>query len=155
MPGDEQRKKSVRAKLNVIASEVRGRSVLLVDDSIVRGTTSRQIIEMVREAGASKVYLASTAPPLRHPCVYGIDMSTRREFVARDRDEAEIARVLGADAVVYQDLEDLIASVRDESPSPLETTCTACFSGIYPTGDVDERSLELIEAERLEAESAG
>ncbi len=153
MPGDETRRKSVRHKLNVIASEVRGRSIMLVDDSIVRGTTSRQIIEMVREAGAAKVYLASTAPPLRHPCVYGIDMSTRREFIARERSDAQIAELLGADAVVYQDLEDLVQSVRDESPDSLDTTCTACFSGVYPTGDVDESALEAIERERLAAEN--
>lgn len=153
MPGDSVRKRSVRHKLNVIAREVAGRSVLLVDDSIVRGTTSRQIIEMVREAGAARVYLASTAPPLRHPCVYGIDMSTRKELIARDRSDEQVAEVLGADAVIYQDLDDLVASVRAEAPEPFEDTCHACFSGRYPTGDVDERALMQIENERLAAES--
>lgn len=152
MPGDSMRKRSVRHKLNVIAPEVRDRRVLLVDDSIVRGTTSRQIIEMIREAGAAKVFLASTAPPLRHPCVYGIDMSTRRELIARDRTNEQIAEVLGADAVIYQELGDLVDSVRDEAPEPLEDTCHACFSGHYPTGDVDERALAAIENERLASE---
>lgn len=154
MPGDELRRKSVRNKLNVIASEVAGRSVLLVDDSIVRGTTSRQIIEMVREAGAKKVYLASTAPPLRFPCVYGIDMSTRREFVARDRSEDEVAVQLGADGVIYQDLPDLVQSVIVECPFSIPDTCHACFSGEYPTGDISERHLEEIERERLGVEKA-
>jgi len=152
MPGDEARWRSVRHKLNVIASEVRGRSVLLVDDSIVRGTTSRQIIAMLREAGATAVHVASTAPPLRHPCVYGIDMSTRREFVARERTEAQIAELLGADSLTYQGLEDLVQSVREESPSQLEDTCHACFSGLYPTGDVDAAALQEIEDERLRTE---
>ncbi|MDQ7088187.1 MAG: amidophosphoribosyltransferase [Acidobacteriota bacterium] len=142
MPGAGERRRSVRHKLNVIASEVAGRSVLLVDDSIVRGTTSREIVEMLRQAGAKKVYLASTAPPLRHPCVYGIDMSTRREFIARDRNYDEIARILGAEAVIYQDLEDLIESARQEHPGTLEDTCHACFSGHYPTGDIDAEALE-------------
>ncbi|GAB4373852.1 MAG: amidophosphoribosyltransferase [Acidobacteriota bacterium] len=152
MPGDGARRRSVRHKLNVIASEVRGRRVLLVDDSIVRGTTSRQIVAMLREAGATEVVLCSTAPPLRHPCVYGIDMSTRRELIARDRDEAQIAELLGADRVVYQDLDDLVAAVRAESPADLEDTCHACFSGHYPTGGVDEQALADVELERLEAE---
>ena len=151
MPGAGERRRSVRHKLNVIASEVAGRSVLLVDDSIVRGTTSRKIVEMVRQAGAKKVYLASTAPPLRYPCVYGIDMSTRREFIARDRNFEEIAEILGAEAVIYQDLEDLIESARQEHPGTLEDTCHACFSGHYPTGDIDAEALEGVEQERLES----
>ncbi|MBP7146663.1 MAG: amidophosphoribosyltransferase [Acidobacteria bacterium] len=149
MPGDEVRRRSVRNKLNVIGAEVRDRAVLLVDDSIVRGTTSRQIIEMLREAGARQVFLASTAPPLRHPCVYGIDMSTRREFVARDRTERQVAELLGADAVIYQDLADLVQSVRAEAAEPPDDTCHACFSGIYPTGDIDDAALEQVERERL------
>jgi len=153
MPGDAARRRSVRHKLNIIGSEVRGRAVLLVDDSIVRGTTARQIIEMVREAGASKVILASTAPPLLHPCVYGIDMSTRKEFVARGRTVEQVAELLGAEAVIYQELDDLIASVRSESADPPEDTCHACFSGRYPTGDIDERELLQVEAERLTAQS--
>jgi amidophosphoribosyltransferase len=155
MPGDAARRRSVRHKLNIIGSEVRGRSVLLVDDSIVRGTTSRQIIEMVREAGASRVILASTAPPLLHPCVYGIDMSTRKEFAARGRTVEQVAELLGADAVIYQELDDLVAAVRSESPDPPDDTCHACFSGCYPTGDIDERELLQVEEERLTAQSDG
>ena len=153
MPGDEQRKRSVRHKLNVIAQEVLGKRVLIVDDSIVRGTTSRQIIQMVREAGAAQVFLASTAPPLSHPCVYGIDMSTRKELIARGRSLEQIAEALGADAVIYQDLPDLVQSVRDESPITLHDTCHACFSGHYPTGDIDENELMSVENERLGAQS--
>lgn len=149
MPGEEIRRRSVRHKLNVIASEVRGKSVLLIDDSIVRGNTSRQIIEMLREAGAARVYLASTAPPLRHPCVYGIDMSTRKEFIARDRSTEQIAELLGADAVIYQDLPDLVDAVRQEALHPPDDTCHACFSGDYPTGDIDQEALDGVEEERL------
>jgi len=152
MPTDRDRERSVRHKLNVIASEVVGKDVLLVDDSIVRGTTSRQIVEMLREAGARKVMLASASPPLRHPCVYGIDMSTRREFVARDRSEQQVAELLGADAVIYQDLGDLIDAAKNESPHPIDDTCHACFSGRYPTGDIDEDRLCHVEQERLSTE---
>ncbi len=151
MPGNEARARSVRHKLNVIASEVEGRSVLLVDDSIVRGTTSRQTIEMVREAGAKRVYLASTAPPVAHPCVYGIDMSTRKEFIARDRSHEQVAEQLGAEAVIYQDLEDLVESAREEAGVALEDTCHACFSGHYPTGRIDAKALLEVEEERLDS----
>ena len=150
MPGDATRQRSVRHKLNVIAGEVAGKDILLVDDSIVRGTTSRKIVRMLRDAGARKVFLASTAPPLRYPCVYGIDMSTRKEFIARDRTDEEVAELLGVDAVVYQDLEDLVAAVTAESPLALEDTCHACFSGIYPTGDIGREELEALEREREE-----
>lgn len=155
MPGDAARKRSVRHKLNVIASEVRDKKVLLVDDSIVRGTTSRNIIQMVRDAGATKVFLASMSPPLRHPCVYGIDMSTRREFVARGRSDQQVAEALGADAVLYQELPDLVESARRESPDALDDTCHACFSGVYPTGDIDERALLQVERERLDSGNEG
>ncbi len=150
MPGDATRQRSVRHKLNVIAGEVAGKDILLVDDSIVRGTTSRKIVRMLRDAGARKVYLASTAPPLRYPCVYGIDMSTRKEFIARDRTEEQVAELLGVDAVIYQDLEDLVAAVTAESPLALEDTCHACFSGIYPTGDIGQEELDALEKEREE-----
>ncbi len=149
MPKDDNRRRSVRHKLNVIAGEVRDRDIMVVDDSIVRGNTSRQMVEMLREAGARRVYLASAAPPLRHPCVYGIDMSTRREFIARDRTEAEVAALLKADAVIYQELDDLVAAVVGESRSRYTATCTACFSGQYPTGDIAVTELQAIEAERL------
>jgi amidophosphoribosyltransferase len=147
MPNEDERRKSVRHKLNTIEDEFRGKDVLLVDDSIVRGNTSRQIVQLARAAGARKVYFASTAPALVHPCVYGIDMSTRREFVARGRTTAEIAREIGADAVIYQDLEDLTGAVL-EGQRRIKTMCTACFSGDYPTGDITAGMLLQIEKER-------
>lgn len=147
MPDDGERRRSVRHKLNAIEEEFEGKEVLLVDDSIVRGNTSRQIVQLARSAGARRVTFASTAPPLAHPCVYGIDMSTRREFVARGRTDAEVARRIGADAVVYQTLEDLVDSVTGDG-AEIERMCTACFSGDYPTGDVTPEMLLQIEQER-------
>jgi len=148
MPNDGERKRSIRHKLNAIEEEFQGKDVLLVDDSIVRGNTSRQIVQLARAAGARKVLFASTAPPLVHPCVYGIDMSTRREFVARGRTHDEVAREIGADAVIYQNLDDLVASVTDDHPQ-IRQMCTACFSGNYPTGDITPAMLQQIEDERL------
>jgi amidophosphoribosyltransferase len=147
MPNDGERRNSVRRKMNTIEGVFRDRDVLLVDDSIVRGNTSRQIVQLARAAGARHVYFASTSPPLVHPCVYGIDMSTRREFVARNRTEEQIAQEIGADAVIYQSLEDLVQSVRQDRPE-IEKMCTACFSGEYPTGDITSEMLLQIEAER-------
>ncbi|MFO7732299.1 MAG: amidophosphoribosyltransferase [Candidatus Aminicenantes bacterium] len=147
MPAANQRRDSVRQKLNPIASEIKGKKVLLVDDSIVRGNTSKAIIEMVRECGAKKVYFASYSPPLRHPCVYGIDMQTKTEFVAMDADEAAVARKLGADEVIYQTLDALKKAVRTENPK-IRNFCAACFDGIYPTGDITPDLLYDIEAER-------
>ena len=149
MPGQSTRERSVRQKLNVLASEVRGKSVVIVDDSIVRGTTSRQIIEMVREAGARKVYLASAAPPLRYPCVYGIDMSTRQDFIATDRNDEQIADVLGADAVIYQELPDLAAMAEEAGGGKIPGVCDACFTGEYPTGDIGAEELRGVEEERM------
>jgi amidophosphoribosyltransferase len=148
MGSNRARQASIRLKLNTIQLEFEGKDVLLVDDSIVRGNTSRQIVELARRAGARKVYFASVSPPLRHPCVYGIDMSTKNEFVAKDRTPEEVAEAIGADGVVYQTLENLIASVREGNPQ-IQATCSACFSGVYPTGDVTEEQLARIEAERL------
>jgi amidophosphoribosyltransferase len=148
MGSNRARKESIRLKLNTIQLEFEGKDVLLVDDSIVRGNTSRQIVELARRAGARKVYFASVSPPLRHPCVYGIDMSTKNEFVAKDRSPEEVAEEIGADGVVYQTLENLIAAVREGNPQ-IQATCSACFSGVYPTGDVTEEQLARIEAERL------
>jgi amidophosphoribosyltransferase len=148
MSSNGARQRSVRHKLNAIEEEFRDKNVLLVDDSIVRGTTSRQIVQMARSSGARRVLFASTAPPLVHPCVYGIDMSTRREFVARDREHDDVARQLGADAVVYQTLDDLLDAVREDHPG-IEQMCTACFSGDYPTGDITSEMLLKIENERL------
>ena len=147
MPGQDQRQRSVRSKLNAIDLEFRGKSVLLVDDSIVRGTTSAQIIELAREAGARKVYFASAAPPVRFPNVYGIDMPAAHELVASGRTVDEVARLIGADWLVYQDLDDLIAACRHEDSS-IEVFDTSCFSGEYITGDVTPQYLERLQRER-------
>ena len=144
MPSDAQRRQSVRVKLNPIKHELHGRRVLLVDDSIVRGTTSRAIVDLVRSAGAKEVFFAITAPPLRYPCVYGIDMQTRGEFIAATHSEESIAKIIGADALVYQTLTDLVDGVRGQSAI---TFCCACFDGKYPT-HVDKETLRRIEAER-------
>jgi len=146
MPGQTQRKKSVRQKLNAIDIEFKDKTVLLVDDSIVRGTTSQQIVEMAREAGARKVYFASAAPPVRYPNVYGIDMPSPEEFVAHDRNVKQIAEELGVDWLVYQDLEDLIDAVNDEKN--IASFDTSCFDGQYITGDIDESYLYYIDALR-------
>jgi amidophosphoribosyltransferase len=148
MPDDGERRRSVRRKLNSIPDEFHGKDVLLVDDSIVRGNTCRQMVALARAAGARKVYFASTSPPLVHPCVYGIDMSTRREFVARGRTDEEVARQIGADAVIYQSLDDLLAAVQ-EGPPKIDQMCAACFSGDYPTGDITSEMLLQIEEERI------
>lgn len=148
MPDQGARSRSVRHKLNTIDEEFRGKDVLIVDDSIVRGTTSRQIVQLARQAGANRVLFASTSPPLVHPCVYGIDMSTRREFVARDRTHDEVARQIDADAVVYQTLDDLLGAVRDAGGDRVGPMCDACFSGRYPTGDITDDMLLRIENER-------
>ncbi len=147
MPGQQQRQKSVRSKLNAIDLEFRGKNVLLVDDSIVRGTTSAQIIELAREAGARRVYFASAAPPVRYPNVYGIDMPAARELVASGRSVEEVMRLIGADWLVYQDLEDLIAACRHED-SQIEEFDTSCFSGHYITGDVTPQYLDRLQRER-------
>ncbi len=147
MPGQQMREKSVRRKLNAIDLEFRGKNVLLVDDSIVRGTTSRQIIEMAREAGARRVYFASAAPPVRCPNVYGIDMPAASELVAHGRTEDEIREIIGADWLVYQTLPDLIAAVRHQHAT-IEEFDTSCFSGEYVTGDITEDYLRRLEARR-------
>jgi amidophosphoribosyltransferase len=151
MPADEKRKTSVRQKLNPIASELNGKNVLLVDDSIVRGNTSRAIVEMVRECGAKKVYFAAYSPPLRYPCVYGIDMQTKTEFVARDSNLEQIAKKIGADKVIYQTLDSLKKAVQLGN-SRLTHFCGACFDGIYPTGDITPEILQTIERERIESQ---
>ncbi len=133
MPGQSERVKSVRRKLNPIGLEFRNKNVLLVDDSIVRGTTSKQIIQMAREAGAKKVYFASAAPPVRYPNIYGIDMPVAAELVAHGRTVDEIERILGADRLFYQDLDDLVWAVRDGNEALTEFD-TSCFSGEYVTG---------------------
>lgn len=150
MPGQSERQKSVRQKLNAIDLEFRGKNVLLVDDSIVRGTTSRQIIEMAREAGARKVYLASAAPPVRYPNVYGIDMPAASEFIAHARSDEEIATLIGADWLVYQQLEDLISCSAEGNPA-IRDFESSVFNGIYVTGDVDADYLQRISDSRNDA----
>ena len=154
MPGQELRAQSVRRKLNAIDLEFRGKTVLLVDDSIVRGTTSRQIIDMAREAGARKVYFASAAPPVRYPNVYGIDMPAASELVANGRSEEEVGRLIGADWLVYQDLDDLVRAVRHDNAA-IEDFDTSVFSGQYVTGDVTPEYLEALERERSDAARSG
>ena len=151
MPGQELRKKSVRHKLNPIDLEFKGKNVLLVDDSIVRGTTSRQIIQMARDAGAKKVYIASAAPPVRYPNVYGIDMPAVEELIAHDRNEAEIAEIIGADWLIYQDLDDLIDAVQKGNRTITEFDCS-CFSGKYVTKTIDNEYLNKISNLRSESE---
>jgi amidophosphoribosyltransferase len=143
----QQRRKSVRQKLNAMSIEFRGKNVLLVDDSIVRGTTSREIVQMAQEAGARKVYFASAAPPVRFPNVYGIDMPTRQELIATGRDDDHICHEIGADYLVYQDLDSLKKDVRRVKPS-IEHFETSCFDGNYITGDVTPEYLAMIEAQR-------
>jgi amidophosphoribosyltransferase len=147
MPGQAQRKKSVRQKLNPIGMEFKGKNVLLVDDSIVRGTTSQRIVQMAREAGANKVFFASAAPPVRFPNVYGIDMPSRDELLAMGRSDDEISREIGADALVYQDLDALVQGVQLSNPDLKQFDCS-CFDGRYVTGDVTEAYLSAIEAAR-------
>jgi amidophosphoribosyltransferase len=146
MPGQQQRKKSVRQKLNAIDLEFRNKNVLIVDDSIVRGTTSQKIIQMAREAGAQKVYFASASPPVRYPNIYGIDMPAPDELIAAGRDEKEIQKVLGADWLIYQDLSDLIDACR-EGNERIAQFDTSCFSGEYVTG-VEDGYLERLQEQR-------
>jgi amidophosphoribosyltransferase len=147
MPGQALRKKSVRQKLNPIGIEFKGKNVLLVDDSIVRGTTSQQIVQMARDAGANKVYFASAAPPVRFPNVYGIDMPSRDELLATDRTDEEICREIGADALIYQDLSALVEVVKLSNPKIVDFDCS-CFDGKYVTGDINEAYLANIESAR-------
>jgi amidophosphoribosyltransferase len=153
MPGQDQREKSVRSKLNAIDLEFRGKNVLLVDDSIVRGTTSAQIIDVARDAGAKNVFFASAAPPVRHPNVYGIDMPAASELVAAGRTEREVAEIIGADWLIYQDLEDLKRAVRHHDARVSEFD-TSCFSGQYVTGDVTHEYLARLQAERSDLAKA-
>ncbi|MBM3351112.1 MAG: amidophosphoribosyltransferase [Betaproteobacteria bacterium] len=150
MPGQALRTKSVRQKLNPIGIEFKGKNVLLVDDSIVRGTTSQQIVQMARDAGANKVYFASAAPPVRFPNVYGIDMPSREELLATGRTDDEICKEIGADALIYQDLDALIKDVKFRNPKIKDFDCS-CFDGKYVTGDIDEVYMTKIESTRGDA----
>jgi amidophosphoribosyltransferase len=147
MPGQAVRRKSVRQKLNAISSEFKGKSVLLVDDSIVRGTTSREIVQMARESGAKRVIFASAAPPVQFPNVYGIDMPTRSELIAFGRSEEEVCREITADALVYQDVDAMKRSISDVNPL-LKNIEASCFDGFYITGDVTPAYLDKLEAAR-------
>jgi amidophosphoribosyltransferase len=148
MPGQTVRKKSVRQKLNAIDMEFKGKNVLLVDDSIVRGTTSQQIVQMARDAGARRVYFASAAPPVRYPNVYGIDMPAASELVANLRTEEEIGKLIGADRILFQDLEDLIDAVVKKGKTDIQRFDTSVFNGEYVTGDVSSYYLEQLELSR-------
>jgi amidophosphoribosyltransferase len=154
MPGQDERKKSVRQKLNAMAIEFKGKNVLLVDDSIVRGTTSKEIVQMARDCGAKKVYFASAAPPVRFPNVYGIDMPTRAELIATGRDAAQIAEAIGADMVFYQELDALIDDIRACNPN-IKSFDASCFDGKYITGDVSAEYLAAIEDARKDGKYRG
>ena len=155
MPGQGVRKKSVRQKLNVITSEFKGRNVLLVDDSIVRGTTSKEIVQMARDAGARKVYMASAAPPVRYPNVYGIDMPTKDELVAHGRSIEEVRQLIGCDALIYQDVDAMkaaVASARVAQTGTLDGFDASCFDGVYVTGDVSADDIVRLNQNRLQVE---
>ena len=153
MPGQAARRQSVRQKLNPIASEFRGKNVLLVDDSIVRGTTSRKIIQLARQSGAKKVYFASAAPPVRFPNVYGIDMPSSSEFIAHNRNTEQICQEIGADKLIYQKLDDLIAAVAECNPT-IKNFDASCFNGNYITGDITKEYLQKVDKERNDTAKA-
>jgi len=147
MPGNELRRKSINNKLNPISDVFSGKNVLLVDDSIVRGNTSRSIVQMVRDAGAKKVFFLSYSSPLTNPCVYGIDMQRKQEFIATNSTPEQVANKIGADIVIYQDIDDMEQAVRAQNKE-IKSFCKACFTGVYPTGDVSVDMLNKIEEER-------
>ena len=151
MPGQSVRKKSVRQKLNAIASEFKGRNVLLVDDSIVRGTTSHEIVQMARDAGARKVYLASAAPPVRYPNVYGIDMPTSNELVAHNRTVEQIREIIGCDALIYQDVDGMKNAIGKLS-TRIKGFDASCFDGVYVTGDITSADIARLNANRVGGE---
>lgn len=147
MPGQAMRKQSIRRKLNPIPQAFKDKNVMLVDDSIVRGTTIKEIIAMVREQGAKKVYVCSAAPPVRFPNVYGIDMPARSELIATGKDVPQLAREIGADELIFQDLEDLKSAITESCPG-LSHFDTSVFDGVYVTGDITEEYLNLLERQR-------
>jgi amidophosphoribosyltransferase len=151
MPGQAVRKKSVRQKLNVIDSEFKGRNVLLVDDSIVRGTTSQEIVQMARDAGARKVYMASAAPPVRFPNVYGIDMPTSSELVAHGRTHEEIRQIIGCDELIYQDVDAMKTAIGSLNPA-LDGFDASCFDGLYVTGDINPDEISRLNSNRVGVE---
>jgi amidophosphoribosyltransferase len=147
MPGQQMRKKSVRQKLNAIRLEFEAKNVLLVDDSIVRGTTCKQIVQMAREAGANKVYFASAAPPVAYPNVYGIDMPSAKELIAHGLTRDEVCTAIGADYLIYQEIDDLIAASAEGNPDIKQFDCSV-FTGEYITGDVDDKYFDWLDAMR-------
>ncbi len=154
MPGQSQRKKSVRQKLNAVPLEFKGKNVLLVDDSIVRGTTCHEIIQMAREAGAKNVFFASAAPPVKFPNVYGIDMPTRGELISHGRDVEEVRQIIGADRLIFQDLDDLIEAVSDTKHSRVEGFDCSVFDGHYIAGDINEAYFKKLENRRADAKKS-
>ncbi|WP_010198341.1 amidophosphoribosyltransferase [Psychrobacter sp. PAMC 21119] len=155
MPGQQQRKKSVRQKLSAVPLEFKGKNVLLVDDSIVRGTTCHEIIQMARDAGARKVFFASAAPPVKYPNVYGIDMPVRSELIASGHSVEEVRKIIGADRLIFQDLDDLIEAVKDTKYSKVEGFDCAVFNGCYITGQINEAYLEHLQEQRSDTAKTG
>lgn len=155
MPGQQQRKKSVRQKLSAVPLEFKGKNVLLVDDSIVRGTTCHEIIQMARDAGARKVFFASAAPPVKYPNVYGIDMPVRSELIASGHSVEEVRDIIGADRLIFQDLDDLIDAVKDTKHSRVEGFDCAVFNGCYITGQINEAYLDYLQEQRSETAKTG
>ena len=151
MPGQSIRKDSVKKKLNTIEAEFAGKTVMIVDDSIVRGNTSRRIVEMAKQAGAKSVYFASSAPPIVHPNVYGIDMPVREEYVAHGRTIDEIRKAIGADWLVYQELPDLVDACLGAGNDGLASFDCSCFNGVYVTGGITEEYLAKVEGSRSDA----
>ena len=150
MPGQTIRKASIKHKLSPIGLELKGKNVLVVDDSIVRGNTSRKIIDMIRDAGAKKVYFASSCPPIKFPCVYGIDMVRKSEFIAANNTIEEIKKKIGADFLLYQTLDGLKRSAKRGNPA-IKEFCAACMDGDYPTHDIDNKVLMRMGNERTES----
>ena len=148
MPGQELRKKSVRYKLVPQEFEIRDKTVLIVDDSIVRGNTSKEIVRMVREFGATKVFFVSACPPVKFPCFYGVDMPTRGELAAAQRSVSEIQEYMGVDILMYQKIDDLVEAVTRKGEHNIDRPCMACLNGRYVTGDVDEHTMQNMEQQR-------
>ena len=155
MPGQQQRKKSVRQKLSPVPLEFKGKNVLLVDDSIVRGTTCHEIIQMARDAGAKNVFFASAAPPVKYPNVYGIDMPVRSELIASGHSVEEVRKIIGADRLIFQDLDDLIEAVKDTKHSKVAGFDCAVFNGCYITGQINEAYLEHLQEQRSDSAKNG
>lgn len=150
MPSGEERSRSVRYKLTPQRTEIQGKKVLLLDDSIVRGTTSREIVKMVRECGATEIYFASACPPIINPCFYGVDIPSRKALIAAQDTQEEIRKYLGVDKLIYQELNDLVEAVNRRAEQPIEHPCMACMDGRYVTGDIDEEKISALEKQRVE-----